>query len=290
MLKKAVIALATKPRDAPVFETPAAYGLPFEDVTFTSADGVRLSGWLIRSTGDKVIVQTHFGVLSSRAGYTPEGKGLLKPWPTRIHYLRHIKALVDSGYSVLAYDMRNHGESGADPHGKVTGGLREAADVIAAVRFIVDHPDFSGFPIGLLSLCMGANATTFAFGMEAGLSDIPNLAALIAVQPLLMVDQLHAMMIPDLLIDPASKLNQEQGGTDLRASFMSAVPRINVPTLLVQNTNDPMANRDSIDRYFDLLEVEKEMLWLDLKKARLAAYDYFTNEPEKMIRFFAQHV
>ena len=31
-----------------------------------------------------------------------------------------------------------------------------------------------------------------------------------------MVDQLHAMMIPNMLIEPASKLNQEEGGTDLQ--------------------------------------------------------------------------
>lgn len=105
MLKEAVLALVTKPGDSPVFQTPADYGLAFEDVVFASADGVALSGWLIRGAGDKVIVQTHFGVLSSRAGYTPEGKGLMKPWPTKIHYLRHIKALVEAGYSVLAYDM-----------------------------------------------------------------------------------------------------------------------------------------------------------------------------------------
>ena len=270
MLKRAIVALVSKPGDAPVFETPGAYGLSFEDVTFTSGDGVRLSGWLIGGASDKVIVQTHFGVLSSRSGYTPEGKLLTRAWPKKIRFLRHIKALVEAGYSVLAYDMRNHGESGADPRGKVTGGLREAADVIAAVRYINNHPDFSGASIGLLSLCMGANATTFAFGMENGLADVPNLAALIAVQPLLMVDQIHAMKIPDMLIDPASKLNQEK--------------------LLVQNRNDPMHNRESIERYFNLLYVEKEMTWLDLEKAQLAAYDYFANDPTEMLTFFGAHV
>jgi hypothetical protein len=60
--------------------------------------------------------------------------------------------------------------------------------------------------------------------------------------------------------------------------------------MLVQNTNDPMLNRHSIDGYFDLLEVEKEMKWVDLAPARLAAYDYFVGEPADMIRFFDAHV
>lgn len=63
-----------------------------------------------------------------------------------------------------------------------------------------------------------------------------------------------------------------------------------MPTLLVQNINDPMCNRDSIDLYFNLLEVEKEMLWVDLEKARLAAYDHFANHPTKMVEFFSRHV
>jgi hypothetical protein len=36
--------------------------------------------------------------------------------------------------------------------------------------------------------------------------------------------------------------------------------------------------------------VEKELRWVDLTPARLAAYDYFTNDPADMIRFFDAHV
>jgi hypothetical protein len=81
--------------------------------------------------------------------------------------------------------------------------------------------------------------------MAHGLADVTNIRALIAIQPMLTTDQLQAMGVPDDLVDPANELNRVQGGTDLRASFLPAVPRINVPTMLVQNTNDPMLNRHS---------------------------------------------
>jgi uncharacterized protein len=285
-----VVELVSYAGHSPVFESPSDYGLDYEDVTFAANDGVELSGWLIPGGGSGVIVQTHFGAISSRAGYTPDGKGDTPPWPDTIRYLRHVEALVGQGYSVLAYDMRNHGNSTADPAGKLTSGVREAKDVLAAVRYVTSRPGLGDAPIGLLSLCMGANATTYAYGMTHGLAEVANVRALIAIQPMLTVDQLHSMGVPEDVIDPANELNRFQGGADLRSSFLPAVSRINVPTMLVQNTNDPMLNRRSINAYFDHLDVEKEMTWVDLAPSRLAAYDHFANDPTEMIRFFGTHI
>ncbi|MDV6264654.1 alpha/beta hydrolase [Rhodococcoides yunnanense] len=285
-----VVDMVSYAGDSPVFEDPSAVGLEYEDVTFTTADGVLLSGWFIPG-GDNIVVQTHFGGLSSRSGYTPNGKGDNPPWPSSIHYLRHIRALVDAGYSVLAYDLRNHGLSAADPAGKLTSGVRESLDVLAAVRYAVSRPGMENAPVGLLSLCMGANATTYAYGAAEGLSTVPNVRALIVVQPMVTIDQLHGMGIDDdELIDAASELNQAQGGIDLRTSFLPAVSEINVPTMLVQNTNDPLLRRASIEQYFISLVVPKEMLWVDLAPARLAAYGYFADKPDDMVRFFDTHV
>jgi len=96
---------------SPVFGTPGDFGLAYEDVTFQANDGVTLSGWLVRGGTDKIVIQTHFGVQCSRSGYTPEGKGRPRMWSEDIPFLKHINWLVDHGYSVLAYDFRNHGAS-----------------------------------------------------------------------------------------------------------------------------------------------------------------------------------
>ena len=71
---------------------------------------VTIRGWLIDGGNDKIIIQSHFGVQRNRAGYCPEGKGIIKPWKQNISFLRQKqKQLVGMGYSVLMYDMRNHG-------------------------------------------------------------------------------------------------------------------------------------------------------------------------------------
>lgn len=56
MFGKAISNLMIKPGKSPVFETPAKYNLSYQDVTFKTADGITLSGWLLKGNSDKVIV------------------------------------------------------------------------------------------------------------------------------------------------------------------------------------------------------------------------------------------
>ena len=81
MIANYVADIMIKPGKSPVFNSPDDFGLDYEDVTFQTSDGVSLSGWLIKGGRDKVIIQSHFGVQCSRAGYTPEGQGFIKDMP-----------------------------------------------------------------------------------------------------------------------------------------------------------------------------------------------------------------
>ena len=60
--------------------------------------------------------------------------------------------------------------------------------------------------------------------------------------------------------------------------------------MVVQNSNDPWTNFDSVKQYYDELTVEKEMFWIDGAKKRFAAYDYFGHSPEKMLDFFNKYL
>ena len=276
---------------APVYNTPKEFGLDYEDVTFKASDGVTLSGWLINGGTEKIIIQSHFGVQSSRAGYTPEGKGRPRMWKTTIPFLKHAKYLVDQGYSMLMYDFRNHGNSGTGTCPWVTWGPEEHKDVLAAVDYVSNHIDYKDSRIGLLSICMGAASSTYAFGKENGLRDYENIKAMIAIQPLRYPDFIKALGLDNFVGRRVTKRNNERTNMDLNeVSFMSDVKSITVPTLLVQNSNDEYLNRQSIEEYYDALEVEKEMMWLDLGNKRAAGYDYLTKNPEKILNFFDKHV
>lgn len=291
MFGKFVSDMMVKPGKSPVFETPAKYNLDYEDITFKASDGVTLSGWMIKGGADKVIIQSHFGVQCSRCGFTQEGKGMMKNvlWTSDIHFLDQAKYLVDAGYSVLMYDMRNHGNS--EQNGWVTWGLEERKDVVAAIKYVTNNPTYKDANIGLLSICMGQGASTFAFGMEEEMRNFKNLKTMISVQPLTYDYFVKAMGMPGFLINAGNKYNKNKRDISLDGdSFLPYVKDINVPTLVIQNSNDPMTNMGMVDQYYNDLKVEKEMLKVDLEKKRGAAYAWLGKNPEPIIGWFNKYL
>lgn len=292
MFAKMVSDMMIKPGQSPVFNSPKDFDLDYEDVEFQASDGVTLRGWLIKGGTDKVILQTHFGVQCSRAGYTPKGKGLIKMWNEDISFLRQAQYLSKQGYTVLMYDMRNHGESDLGTCPWVSWGPEEGKDVIAAVDFIARHPIYKDAGIGLLSICMGAAASTYAYGMgDQGLRRYPNIKAMIAVQPLHYREFVKAFGIPGLLNRAGSRKSLERLGFDLDTkTFIPDVKSITVPTLVMQNKNDPWTDLDFVQRYYDELQVEKELRWVELSEDRAAAYEHLGTAPKELATFFDKYV
>lgn len=280
----------TKPGNSPVFGNPEEFGMEYEDVTFKARDGVTLSGWLVKGGTDKVIVLTHFGIQSSRSGYTPKGKGLIKVYNRQIDYLNTVKHLVKKGYSVLMYDLRNHGNSDIGTIPWITGGVEEYKDVLAAVSFISTYEKYKNASFGLFSMCMGANSTTYSYGIKGGLQEYKNIKALIAIQPIIFVDFLKGFGVSKDKIEKVNKFNLERGGKDFLSSPLPHVKDISVPTMLVQGEGDPWANMEWIKQFYNELQVEKEMFWIQEITKRVATYDYFNNSPEKMLKFFNKYL
>ena len=274
---------------APVFDNPKDYGLDYEDVQFKAADGVTLRGWLIKGGTDKIIVQSHFGVQSSRSGYTPKGKSV-KMWKEDIHFLKHVKYLVDKGYSVLMYDFRSHGDSDANTSGWCSWGPDEAQDVVAAVDYVANHPSYKAAQIGLLSICMGAAASTYAYGVDA--LQKYNIKAMVAIQPMRYIDFMKSFGLPGFLNNWVNRENSKRVGFDMTAkSFKADVSKIPVPTLVMQNDKDEFLTKESIDEYYNDLTVEKEMIWVsDIGTKRAAGYDYLTKNPEKILYWFDKFI
>lgn len=293
MLGKAISNMMIKPGKAPVFENPEQYGLDYEDVTFDTKDGVTLSGWIVKGGTDKVIIQSHFGVQCSRSGFTVKGKGMMEKmlWNKDIHFLNQAKYLVDAGYTVLMYDLRNHGESGSAEEEWITWGLEERRDVIAAVEFMSNHEVYKDANIGLLSICMGAASTTFAYGMEEDLQANTNIKSMIAVQPLTYDFFLQNLGLPKFVTNAGSKYSKKKRDVDLTGdSFLPYTKDIKVPTMVIQNKNDNMTDLGMVDQYYQSLTCEKKYLSLDLEKKRAAAYDWLGKNPDEILDWFGKYV
>lgn len=85
----------TEPRRMEVCRvTPADKGLAYEDVEFTTEDGITIHGWYIPSENHAAVILLH-SMASNRMGTMDHA----------LMFARH-------GYSMLMIDLRAHGESG----------------------------------------------------------------------------------------------------------------------------------------------------------------------------------
>ncbi len=113
--------------------TPDTYHLPFEHVTFTARDGVRLGGRLTGEQGRRPVVIFCAGLFGSMDGDT----GL-------------VPAFYKAGFDVLQFDWRGHGISDGQ---RVTLGIDESKDLVGAIDFLQAR---GVKRIGLLGFSMGA--------------------------------------------------------------------------------------------------------------------------------------
>ncbi|KAI0567589.1 alpha/beta hydrolase [Gracilaria domingensis] len=275
-------------QDGGIFESPDQYDLPFEAVSFETDDGLTLKGWLIPAEANKVVIQSHFGVQANRCGWQRKGKGLFAMWDADISFLKHVKYLNSRGYTVLMFDMRNHGESAKSVDMPwVSYGYCEALDVIAAVKFIESHEKYKDADIGLLSICMGAAASTFAYDRDDGLAKHTNIKAMVAVQPLTYKGFVDALRLPSFLRRMIDDVTNSRLQCDMNErSFVPLAKNIRAPTLVVQNKNDYMTDFKMVEEFFSELTVTKEMKWLDVEKSRFAGYNYVTQHPEEVLFWF----
>ena len=115
-------------------ETPANYDMPFEDVTVTSVDGLKLVGWFVPSQNSAVIILQH--------GYKS----------TREELLNEAEMLYRHGYGVLLSTVRAHDYSEGE---MITFGMHEVSDMDAWYRYLLTRDDIDATKIGMLGNSFG---------------------------------------------------------------------------------------------------------------------------------------
>jgi pimeloyl-ACP methyl ester carboxylesterase len=141
------LALATyvvnTPRQPLGDQSPADYGLAYEDVRFETEDGVTIAGWYVPSRNGAAVILVH-------------GAG-----KNRTKTLEHAAMLAQNDYGALMIDMRGYGESEGSP---VAWGWTGEADTKAAVRYLETRADVEPGRIGALGLSMGGEIVMHAAG------------------------------------------------------------------------------------------------------------------------------
>jgi pimeloyl-ACP methyl ester carboxylesterase len=273
----------------PVPKTPKDYSMDFQNVEFKAADGVKIRGWLIPSTSDKLIIITHVGGLT-KYGSTKEFSSFSKLFNEEVEFLKVARHLHNEGYWVLMFDFRNHGESDPSPNGGKAGvGLEEYQDVLAAMDYIQNSDQLKNMELGFVSFCMGANSTIIAMSKQS--DSFKNVKCLVAVQPISMEVFVRTyfkkrftsfgakLLLPmvKLFVNWQSKYRLED------MSPASYVKDIKVPTLYVQTRNDPWTELRDIRGFYENTPSTKEFFWLEGFNHRFQGYQYFGDNPEKML-------
>ncbi len=133
--------------------TPASFDLPFEDVRFTTKDGLTLAGWLlVKNASRPTILVSH--------GY-PFDKGNILP----------VAQFLFPRFNLFFFDFRSFGKS----QGRITtAGAREREDVKAAIAFLKQRKDIN-HTFGAYGFSL--SATTFL------ITDAPEIKAIVADSP-----------------------------------------------------------------------------------------------------------
>jgi fermentation-respiration switch protein FrsA (DUF1100 family) len=126
------------------FVPPADLGTGYEEVSFTTSDGLELEGWYIPSKNRAAVIAF------------PGRKGPQRP----------ARMLARHGYGVLLFDRRGEGESDGDPN---IFGWKGERDIHAAVAYLQQRPDVDPERIGGIGLSVGGEMMIEAAAESDGL-------------------------------------------------------------------------------------------------------------------------
>jgi fermentation-respiration switch protein FrsA (DUF1100 family) len=132
---------------ARAFVPDVELGARHENVSFTTSDGLELSGWYIPS----------------------ENRAAVIAFPGRSGPQRPARMLARHGYGVLLFDRRGEGESEGDPN--VFGWAGER-DLRAAVEYLRRRPDIDPDRIGGIGLSVGGEMMLEAAAESDGLKAV----------------------------------------------------------------------------------------------------------------------
>lgn len=143
-----VNAFVTPHRD-PHVGTPELIIRPYEEITLTTADGLKIAGWYVPGSLPHAIILVH-GIDANRRAVMPQAA-----------------ILAEAGYHLVLIDLRAHGQSEGN---QATYGYREALDVLAAVDYLDELPEIE--KIGALGTSFGGAAVARAAALDPRLQAV----------------------------------------------------------------------------------------------------------------------
>jgi len=225
-------------------ETPANYNMPFEDVTATSGDGLKLVGWFIPSQNGAVVILQH--------GYKS----------TRAELLNEAEMLYRHGYGILLTTVRAHDYSEGE---MITFGMHEVQDMEAWYQYLLTRDDIDANRIGMLGNSFGGMLIIQYAAQNQNIKAVVADSAFSSLNDTVSTSVTYFTDLPAFPFAPLIVYWAEQE-TDFKTEDIDATkwiaqisPR---PVFLMQGGADVVISANSGQRLYDAAGEPKE-LWFE---------------------------
>ncbi|MGI8650102.1 MAG: alpha/beta hydrolase [Rubrobacter sp.] len=249
------------------FLTPWELGISYRDISFVTADGLKLKGWWLPNPGARRTVVALCGYNSARH-----------------HVLGISAALWRGGANVLLFDNRGRGDSEGET---VSLGYYERLDAEAAVGYAKSRS--KELPLGVIGYSMGGAVGIMVAAeddrIEALVVDSP-FASQTALLRARLRDYVGPLEYPAFAL--ASRfLDYEPGEVEPAGAVPRVAPR---PILFIHGEEDTVTAPEDSRRMYDLAGEPKE-LWLVPGAGHIGSY-YRDRESycRRVNAFFEKHL
>lgn len=222
---------------------PAEYGLKYEDVTFTTEDGIPLRGWWIPAQDAAravIFLHGHAGSMDPDLKYVP--------W---FH---------ERGIPVLMFDFRGHGRSGGK---HVSMGYFERRDLLAAEKFLLER----GYDrIGVLGFSMGGAVAISGAPLAQNIRGVVADGSFVWLRDAI-YEGMRERGIPGSVAKPLAYLALKAAGWRLGADLEDADPGLWAgkiaprALLLIHGNQDPYTSTEEVRAMYAAAGDPKE-LWI----------------------------
>lgn len=246
--------------DREVYDTPDRHGLKFEEVTFASRDGTRLSGWFVPAVGTAqgTVVHFHGNAQNMTAHF-----GFVAWLPAR-------------GFNLFVFDYRGYGKSAGRAERQ---GIFE--DCLAALDYIEQRPGLARDRLLLLGQSLGGANAIAAFGSapRRSVRGLVSDSAFASYQGIV-GDKLVGGSLPVLLRNPLSRLLISD-----RLSPEAYVAKIApTPLVIIHGTADDIIPYGHGQRLFELARQPKQF-WAVEGGGHISALDDNAYR-QRLVEFF----
>ena len=257
----------------PLTKTPADYGLPYEEVTVTTEDGLKLVGWYIPSQNGAVVLCQH--------GFKGD----------RTNLLSNAEFLHRHGYGVLLSTVRAHDQSDGE---LITFGKEEMKDLEAWYRYLLTREDVDPDRIGILGESMGGALATQYAAQNKNIKALVLHSTCSSYDDVLETGVKHYTGLPPFPFAPLILFwaERETGVESSTVSTKAWIGQISPrPVFILQGGKDDHVPIDSGQRLYEAAGEPKE-LWYEPE----AAHNGFDEQPflpeyeRRVVAFFDHYL